>query len=87
MQISDRELIDALGGPMAVLERLGWRDQPYGLQRLCNWRVRGIPYKARLEHLDMWKEAAQIVLAHRHQKLPLPTYWVRRRAAAAARIA
>jgi len=85
MQISDRELIDALGGPMEVLKRLGW-PVDHGLQRICNWSTRGIPYKVRLEHLDMWQQAAHIVLAHRHKKQPLPTYWVRRRAEAAARI-
>lgn len=83
--ITDRELIDALGGPMAVLRRLGL-PRNYGLTRICNWRARGIPYKARLEYLDMWQEAGRIVLAHRHQKQPLPTYWQRRRQAAAGRI-
>jgi hypothetical protein len=84
--ISDRELVDALGGPLAVVERLKL-DTPFALQRVCNWQVRGIPSKVALEYLSMWQEAAHIVLSHRHQKKPLPTYRVRRRADAAARLA
>jgi hypothetical protein len=84
--ITDRELIDALGGPMEVLRRLGW-PKHHGLQRVCNWQTRGIPYKHRLEHLAMWQEAGKIVLVHRQQKIPLPTYRERRQRAAAERLA
>jgi len=84
-EISDQELIDALGGPLAVVQRLGL-PRYYGLTRVCNWRARGIPFKIRLQYLAMWKEAGKIVLAHRRQGKPLPTYWNKRRAAATSRI-
>lgn len=46
---SDQKLIEALGGPAKVAELLGL--QKYGgVQRVQNWTVRGIPYKVKVEH-------------------------------------
>ncbi len=48
----DRELIDRLGGPTSVARRLGL--YPGGVQRVSNWRVRGIPALMRLQRPDLF---------------------------------
>ena len=50
-------LIDALGGPTAVAKRLNL-PEPGGPQRVCNWKRRGIPPSIRLDHADVFAEAA-----------------------------
>jgi hypothetical protein len=41
----DKELIDKLGGSTKVAGRLG-----YSVQRVQNWKIRGVPAKVRLDH-------------------------------------
>lgn len=48
----DRAVIDDLGGPTAVARRLGW--YPGGVQRVSNWRNRGIPALVRLQRPDLF---------------------------------
>ena len=50
---SDSQLIDDLGGPARVAERLGY-DKLGGVQRVQNWKTRGIPSKVKLEHPDLF---------------------------------
>lgn len=38
----DSELIDQLGGPAEVARKLGF-EMPKGIQRVQNWKYRGIP--------------------------------------------
>jgi len=51
---SDKDLIDSLGGPTKVAARLG-----YTVQRVQNWKERGIPPRVRLDHPDVFPLPAQ----------------------------
>ena len=50
-------LITALGGPTKVCELLGYDKRGGGVQRINNWRFRGIPYKVQLSHASLWLSA------------------------------
>lgn len=50
--MSDSDLIDALGGPTKLAERLQMTKG--GAQRVCNWRKRGIPARVKLAHPDVF---------------------------------
>jgi len=52
--MTDGEFIDALGGPRRVCELLRYDAENGGLQRIYNWRTRGIPSKVLLEHAAIW---------------------------------
>lgn len=47
--MTDSELIQALGGPTRVAELLGLSDRG-AIQRVSNWKRRGIPPRMRLDH-------------------------------------
>jgi len=49
----DTNLIDALGGPTKVAALLGY-DKQGGVQRVQNWKTRGIPPKVKLEHPEIF---------------------------------
>lgn len=51
---TDKELIDALGGPAKVVELLGLSGVPGQVQRVHNWKSRGIPALVRLNHPDVF---------------------------------
>lgn len=51
--MSDSELIEQLGGPSRLAERLGY-EKSGGVQRVQNWKVRGIPARVKLEHPDLF---------------------------------
>lgn len=53
MLMNDSELIDALGGPTKLAERLGYPPIG-GPQRVSNWRARGIPPRVKLERPDLF---------------------------------
>lgn len=56
----DADLIDSLGGPAALARRLGY-TKPGSVQRVQNWKRRGIPELTRLKRPDVFgpsKEAA-----------------------------
>jgi hypothetical protein len=59
---TDKEVIDALGGPAAVAEKLGY-DKHGGVQRVQNWTTRGIPPKVRLERPDLFPMPAPVAPA------------------------
>ena len=46
---SDKDLIDGLGGSTKLAARLG-----YSVQRVENWKKRGIPAQVRLDHPDVF---------------------------------
>ena len=51
--MQDSNLIDRLGGPAKVAELLGFGRG--GVQRVHNWRARGIPARVKLEHGELFK--------------------------------
>lgn len=52
----DAGLIDALGGPAAVARLLSF-DKAGSVQRIQNWKYRGIPEVIRLRHQDVFGAA------------------------------
>lgn len=50
----DKQLIDSLGGPAKVAELMGLRDKPGQIQRIHNWKTRGIPARVRLEYPELF---------------------------------
>lgn len=46
---SDKQVIANLGGPAKVAELLGYPKHG-GIQRVQNWKTRGIPAKVKLAH-------------------------------------
>ena len=51
--MSDKDLIESLGGPAAVAEKLGY-DRHGGTQRVHNWTKRGIPAAVKLARPDLF---------------------------------
>jgi hypothetical protein len=51
---SDSQLIDALGGPAKVALMLGYDTDAGGVQRVSNWKKRGIPSKVKVERPDLF---------------------------------
>lgn len=54
--MTDADLIDALGGPtkLAALLRLSEKG---GVQRVSNWKRRGIPPRMLLDHAQVFRDA------------------------------
>ena len=50
----DWELIQAIGGPAVVARLLGFK-LPHGIQRVHNWKKRGIPARILLDHPKVFK--------------------------------
>lgn len=50
----DARLIDALGGPAVLARRLGFDPAKGGVQRVHNWRRRGIPVVLRYQRQDLF---------------------------------
>lgn len=48
-------LIDRLGGPTKVAELLGILSEPGAVQRVSNWKRRGIPPRVLLDHIDVFR--------------------------------
>lgn len=55
---ADNAIIEALGGPAKVAALLKYRKG--GVQRVHNWRVRGIPARVKLERPDLFLRAAKL---------------------------
>lgn len=51
---TDTELIERLGGPAKLAERLGYDKRAGGIQRVQNWLTRGIPAKVKLQHPEVF---------------------------------
>jgi hypothetical protein len=54
------EIIDALGGSAKVSRDLGYREES-GLQRVNNWKKRGIAAKALLDNLEYFERARKMI--------------------------
>lgn len=50
----DAALIASLGGPAKVADLLGLDKKRGGVQRVCNWLVRGIPAEVKLSRPDLF---------------------------------
>jgi len=53
--MNSAQIIDALGGPAKVAELLGIADKPGSVQRVWNWKTRGIPPRVLLDHPDVFQ--------------------------------
>jgi hypothetical protein len=53
LRMSDSELIELLGGSTRLAERLGY-IKAGGVQRVQNWKARGIPARVKLERPDLF---------------------------------
>lgn len=51
--MNDAELIDSLGGPAELAKLLGFK-KPGAVQRVHNWRSRGIPSKVKVDRPDLF---------------------------------
>ena len=51
--LSDKELIEFLGGPAKVAELLGY-DKDGGTQRVHNWITRGIPAQVKVDYQSIF---------------------------------
>lgn len=49
MSKKDKELIEKFGGATVLAERLG-----YSVQRVQNWKTRGIPSKVKLDNPELF---------------------------------
>lgn len=54
----DAELIDQLGGPAAVADQLGIKSK-HRVQRVQNWKYRGIPPFIRVTRVDVFGPAPE----------------------------
>lgn len=55
-QHPDWDRITELGGPIKVAAKLGW-SKPGSIQRVQNWKYRGIPAAVKLAHPFLRKPA------------------------------
>ncbi|CBJ38302.1 conserved protein of unknown function [Ralstonia solanacearum CMR15] len=51
---SDWQIIESLGGPAVVAKLLGYDSQRGGVQRVHNWRSRGIPSAVKLANPSLF---------------------------------
>lgn len=63
------DLIAVAGGPVALAARLQLPSDG-AAQRVSNWRVRGIPSKVQLEHIDVLAELRARVASAATPALP-----------------
>lgn len=52
--MSDADIIDSLGGVTKLASQLGYDKARGGVQRVQNWKRRGIPAKVRLMRPDIF---------------------------------
>lgn len=50
----DSKIIDDLGGPAKLAEKLGYDKTAGGVQRIQNWRTRGIPDRVRIKFPELF---------------------------------
>ena len=50
------DVIELLGGPKRVAEMLGISDKPGAIQRVVNWRRRGIPSRILIDHPEFHRK-------------------------------
>lgn len=51
---ADRQTIERLGGPTKLAELLGYDKTAGGVQRIQNWKKRGIPSEVKLQRPDLF---------------------------------
>jgi len=54
VDMDDKERIESLGGAAKVAQLLGYSKEKGGVQRVHNWITRGIPYKVKFEHPELF---------------------------------
>jgi hypothetical protein len=59
--VTDSELIDLMGGPAKLAAVLGFDTKAGGVQRVYNWRARGIPAAVKLRHRETFLAAQTAV--------------------------
>lgn len=50
----EKNLIDVMGGPTKVAQLLGIGDEKGAIQRVSNWKKRGIPAQVRLNYAKVF---------------------------------
>lgn len=50
----DSKIIDDLGGPTKLAEKLGYDKAAGGVQRIQNWRTRGIPAGVKVQYPELF---------------------------------
>jgi hypothetical protein len=63
----DRQLIEQHGGPARLAEKLGYDKVNGGVQRVQNWKARGIPSSEKLDRPDLFWVSGDLGF------LPIPT--------------
>lgn len=58
--MTDKELIEKLGGATTLAKRI-----KYSVQRVQNWKIRGIPAKVKLEHADIFMQSSSVDENHK----------------------
>lgn len=58
--ITDRDIIATLGGPVKMAIQLGY-ELPAGQWRVNNWVQRGIPSRVKVARPDLIKKARRII--------------------------
>lgn len=61
---ADAELIKTLGGPTRVAELLRYDKARGGVQRVQNWRQRGIPAAVKLSHPELFLAGQRREVSH-----------------------
>jgi len=51
---NDSKIIDDLGGPAVLCEKLGYSKEKGGVQRISNWKRRGIPASVILQNQQIF---------------------------------
>lgn len=59
MDTKPKQIIDALGGAAEVARLLGYDPKKGGVQRVNNWKRRGIPLHVLLEHPDLFPKPSK----------------------------
>lgn len=54
------DVIEMLGGPKRVAEMLGIVDEPGAIQRVGNWKRRGIPARVLIAHPDFYRRVKKV---------------------------
>lgn len=57
--MTDAEIIDHYGGPARLAEKLGWAESR-AIQRIHNWRSRGIPAAVKIKHADLFLKGVDV---------------------------
>ncbi len=59
MDTNPKQTIDALGGAAEVARLLGFDPKKGGVQRVNNWKRRGIPLRVLLDHPELFPKPSK----------------------------